>query len=73
MISDHLNDETACELIESICDAKLIKGIAKIIETYKANVTKKKKENKYPINKSNFYGLPKTHKARLIQNAIKEQ
>ena len=43
MISDHLNDETAYELIESICDAKLIKGIAKIIETYKANVTKKKK------------------------------
>ena len=72
MISDHLNDETAYELIESICDAKLIKGIAKIIETYKANVTKKK-ENKYLINKSNFYGLLKIHKSRLIQNAIKKQ
>ena len=44
MISDHLNDETAYELTESICDAKLIKGIAKIIETYKANVTKKKRK-----------------------------
>ena len=42
MITDHLNDETAYELIESICDAKLMKGIAKIIETYKANVIKRK-------------------------------
>ena len=71
MASDHLNDETAYVLIESICDAKGIKGISKIIETYKANLMKKK--NKYLINKSNFYGLPKIHKSRLIQNAIKEQ
>ena len=71
MVSDHLNDERAYELIESICDAKGINGISKIIETYKANLMKKK--NKYLINKSNFYGLPKIHKSRLIQNAIKEQ
>ena len=42
MVSDHLNDERAYELIESICDAKGIKGISKIIETYKANLMKKK-------------------------------
>ena len=48
MISDHLNDETAYELIESICDAKGIKGIAKIVETYKANVTKERKWKQMP-------------------------
>ena len=48
MISDHLNDETAYKLIESICDAKGIKGIAKIVETYKANVTKERKWKQMP-------------------------
>ena len=48
MISDHLNDETTYKLIELICDAKVIKAIAKIIEKYKANLTTKEKE--YLIN-----------------------
>ena len=33
MISDHLNDEATYKLIESIYDAKVIKGITKFIET----------------------------------------
>ena len=48
MISDHLNDETTYKLIELICDAKVIKAMAKIIEKYKANLTTKEKE--YLIN-----------------------
>ena len=75
MISDHLNDETTYRLIELICDAKVIKAIAKIIEKYKANLTTKEKEYliNFCCNTSNFYGLPKIHKSRLIQNAIKKQ
>ena len=75
MISDHLNDETTYKMVESNCDTKVIKRITKIIEKYKDNLTKKEKE--YLIsssyNTSNFYGLSKIHKSKLIQNAIKEQ
>ena len=75
MISDHLNDETTYKLIELICDAKVMKAIAKIIEKCKANLTTKEKEYliNFWCNTSNFYGLPKIHKSRLIQNAIKKQ
>ena len=74
-ISDHLNDETSYKVTEGNCNAKLMKGIAKIIEKYKDNLTKKEKEylTSFSYNTSNFYGLPKIHKSKLIQNAIKEQ
>ena len=73
MISDHFNDKTTYKMVESNCDAKVMKGIAKIIEKYKDNLTKKEKEylTSFSYNTSNFYGLPKIHKSKLIQNAIK--
>ena len=75
MISDHLSDGTTYKMVEANCDAKVMKGIAKIIEKYKDNLTKKEKEylTSFSYNTSNFYGLPKIHKSKLIQNAIKEQ
>ena len=62
-------------MVKANCDAEVMKGIAKIIEKYKDNLTKKEKEylTSFSYNTSNFYGLPKTHKSKLIQNAIKEQ
>ena len=41
MISDNLNDETTYKMVQSNCDAKVMKGIAKIIEKYRNNLTKK--------------------------------
>ena len=75
MISYHLNDETTYKMVESNCDTKVMKVITKIIEKYKDNLTKKEKEYliSFSYNTSNFYGLPKIHKSKLIQNAIKEQ
>ena len=75
MISDHLNDKTTYQMVEANCDAKVMKWITKIIEKYKDNLTKKEKEylTSFSYNTSNFYGLPKIHKSKLIQNAIKEQ
>ena len=63
-------------MVESNCDAKAMKVIAKIIEKYIVdNLTKREEE--YPLsfsyNTSKFYGLPKIHKSKLIQNGIKEQ
>ena len=43
MISDYLNDETIYKMVEVNCDVKVMKGIAKIIEKYKHNLTKKEK------------------------------
>ena len=75
MISDHLNGETTYKMVEAKCDAKGMKGIAKIIEKYKDDLTNKEKEyyTSFSYNPSNFYGLPKIHKSELIQNAIKKQ
>ena len=52
-----------------------MKEIVKISEKYKDNLTKKEKEylTSFSYNTSNFYGLPKIHKSKLIQNPIKEQ
>ena len=43
MISDNLNDETTWKMVESNCDAKVMKGIAKVIEKCKDNLIKKEK------------------------------
>ena len=43
MIRDHLNDETTYKMVDANCDAKVMKGIAKTIEKYKDNLTKKEK------------------------------
>ena len=74
MISDHLNDQTAYKMVEANFDAKVMKAITKIIEKYKDNLIKKEKEylTSFSYNASNFYGFPKVHKSKLIQNAIKE-
>ena len=52
------------------CDTKVIKGIVKIIEKYKDNLTKKEKEYliSFSYNTSNFCDLLKIHKSKLIQN-----
>ena len=47
MISDHLNDETTYKMVEGDCDAKVMKGRAKIIEKYKDNLTEKGKRISY--------------------------
>ena len=44
VISDHLNDETTYKMVEANCDAKVMKGIAKIIKKYKDNLIKKERE-----------------------------
>ena len=38
-----INDETTYKIVESNCDAKVMKVTAKVIEKYKDNLTKKEK------------------------------
>ena len=46
-------------MVESNCDAKVTNGIAKVLEKYKDNSTKKEKEYLISLsyNTSHFYGL----------------
>ena len=43
MISNYLSDKATYKMFEQNCDAKVMKGIAKILEKYKNNLTKRKK------------------------------
>ena len=74
MISDCLNDQTTCKMVEANCDAKAMKGIAKTIEKNKDNLTKTEKKYlaSFSYNTRNFYGLFTIHKSKFIQSAIKE-
>ena len=70
MISDHVKDETTYKMFD--CDAKVMKGIAKILEKYKDNLTKREKGYliSFSYCTSNFCGFPEIHKSKLIQSAI---
>ena len=75
MISNYFNDETTQKIVESNCGSKVIKGIAKILEKCKHNLTKRDKKCliSFSYNTSHFYGLPKIHKSKSIQDMIKEK
>ena len=76
MISDHLNDKTNSNMVESNCDTKVMKGMAKLIEKCNDNLKIGKEYLiSFSYNTSNFYGLPNslTHKSKLNKNAIKDQ
>ena len=72
-----MNDEKTYKTVESNCGAKIMKGIVKVIEKYKDNLTTTTTTKEYLIifwyNTSIFYGLPKIHKSKLIQNVINEE
>ena len=62
-------------MVKLYCGARIVKKIAKILEKYKHNITKKEKEYfiNFSSNISNVYGLPKIQKSKLIQNIIRKQ
>ena len=47
MINDNLNDEITYKIVESNWYVKVMKGIAKTIETYKDHLTTKRKRIYY--------------------------
>ena len=68
MVSDNLNDETTYKMVESNCDAKVMKGIAKIIGKYKDNFTNKENEYliSFPYNTSKLCDFPKICKSKSV-------
>ena len=75
MLSDNSNNEKTWNMFELNCDAKVMKGIAKILKKCKDNLTTTttKSLTSFSYNLSNFYGLNKINKFKVIQKGTKEQ
>ena len=56
-------------------DESIMKKIEKLLQKFKEDTTKAEKEyiHKFSRKTSNFYGLPKIHKSKRINEAINEQ
>ena len=64
-----LKDETNYKLIDTNIDNNIISKITKFCKIYNKSLTKKEKDflTNYISITSNFYGLPKVHKSKLIK------
>lgn len=72
MIMTHLNDDQTYKQLDFCIDKKIQSNLQKLLGQYKMCFTEP--EWKFLNNKyhevSNFYGLPKIHKSKLIESAI---
>ena len=72
MIFDNLNDKKTYKEVANKCDKKVMTRIADFTKKYKDVLTKKEASylTNFNFKTSNFYGLPKIHKSKLISEAI---
>ena len=75
MVLDQLKDKETYKVTANKCDEQVLNKIIKHCETYKNELTSDeiKYLTKFQMRTSNFYGLPKVHKSKIIKEAIKEQ
>ena len=75
MVMDHLNDKKTYKKVTKSCDNNTMTELKRLTEKFKNELTQQ--EIKYLTNfsfkTSNFYGLPKIHKSKLIKAAIENQ
>ena len=71
-IQEILEDKTYYKLINTNVDSNIISKITKFCKIHNKLRTKKEKDflTNYISITSNFYGLPRIHKSKLIKNAI---
>ena len=70
-IQEILEDKTYYKLINTNVDNNIISKITKFCKIHNKSLTKKEKDFlNYISITSNFYGLPRIHKSKLIKNAI---
>ena len=57
------------------CDKKVFKDLEKFITKFSNCLSKEEQDflTKFSFSASNFYGLPKVHKSKIIQEAIQVQ
>jgi len=75
MILTHLNDTATYKKTDSNCDKKVRLRLEKLAKKHQDMLTKE--ETAFIVNftfrTSNFYGLPKVHKSKLIKEAIESR
>ena len=75
MIKKQLNDDRTYKVTTENCDKKVLKNLQVLCEKYKNDLTDEEKDywTKFQSKTSNFYGLPKVHKSKIIKEAIVKQ
>ena len=75
MVYSQLHDKNTYKKLDSNIDSKIMSNLIKLIKEYKSNFTEN--ELKYLLDTkfstSQFYGLPKLHKSKLLNKVIKGQ
>ena len=75
MIYEHLNDTKTYKRTDETCDKKVRLNIEKLVKKYENTLTKQESAylTNYVFKTSNFYGIPKVHKSKIINDAIEQQ
>ena len=70
-----LQDEETCKKTNENCDKKVFKDLEKLVAKFSNCLLKEEQDflTKFSFSTSNFYGLPKVHKSKIIQEAIQVQ
>ena len=70
-----LQDEETYKKTNENCDKKVFKDLEKFIAKFSNCLSKEEQDflTKFSFSTSNFYGLPKVHKSKIIQEAIQVQ
>ena len=75
MVVKILQDKVTYKKTNEYCDKKLFKDLEKLIAKFSNCLLKEEQDflTKFSFSTSNFYGLPKVHKSKIIQEAIQVQ
>ena len=75
MVLDQLEDSKTYKTTKDNCDKQVLKKIKEHCEKFKSELTNDEIEylTSFQMRTSNFYGLPKIHKSKLIKEAIERQ
>ena len=75
MIMQHLDDASTYKKLDLNIDMKIHKNLKKLLHKYNKCFTESEQKflNEKSFETSNFYGLPKIHKSKVIEAAIHSQ
>ena len=70
-----LQGEETYKITNENCDKKVFKDLEKLVAKFSNCLLKEEQDflTKFSFSTSNFYGLPKIHKSKIIQEAIQVQ
>ena len=75
MVVKIFQDEETHKKTNANCDKKVFKDLEKLVAKFSNCLYKEEQDflTKFSFSTSNFYGLPKVHKSKIIQEAMQVQ